>query len=86
MQLMLDTEVGATRIGGASQETGRSTGSQSWCAFGVRLGLAVFAVGAAWFLMTDAWPAEIAGRAFANVSVQTGSAPGPISTLMASLP
>jgi hypothetical protein len=48
--------------------------------------LAVFAVGAAWFLMTDAWPAEIAGRAFANLTVETGSAPGPIGTLIASLP
>jgi hypothetical protein len=86
MQLMLDTEVGAGRNGGETQEAGRGTRSPSWWAFGVRLGLAVFAVGAAWFLMTDAWPAEIAGRAFANLTVETRYAPGPIGTLIASLP
>jgi hypothetical protein len=86
MQLMLDTEMGAGRNRGETQEAGRSIKTPSWCAFGVRLSLAVFAVGAAWFLMTDAWPAEIAGKALANLTVETGSAPGAIGTLIASLP
>ncbi len=80
MQLMIET--GREEIGRHAGEPGHKTGNWN---FVIRLGLAVAAVCAAYLIMTSAWPAEIAGKVFANVAVETGSLPGPVGTLLASL-
>ena len=57
--------------------------STSWWSFAVRLGLGVAALCAAYFIMTDPWPAAIAAKAF--ITVPTGSVPASMGSLFASL-
>jgi hypothetical protein len=88
MQLMLDTgelEMGLNGGNGRGAEPNRTSEVASWWSFTVRLGLAVAAVCAAWFLVTSAWPAEIAMKTLAGITVETGSVPGPLGTILASL-
>lgn len=87
MQLMLETMelgMGACGEAGKGDQTNRS-GEASWRSFALRLSLALAAVCAAWFLMTSAWPAEIAAKTLAGITVDTGSVPGPMGTLIAIL-
>ena len=86
MQLMLDKVGSEAGQDGGNHLAGEAKGSSGiadrW-SYAIRLGLAVAAVCAAWFIMTSAWPAELTGRAFADVA--TGSLPGRMGTLIASL-
>jgi hypothetical protein len=86
MQLMLETmELGLHLNGetGQDAETNLSGAVDNWRSFAIRLGLAVGALCVAWFLMTSALPAELATHTLA--SVEPGSVPSPIGTLLASL-
>ncbi len=82
MELVLDLRtLGAGENGGNGEDPGYAAGGLSWA---VRLVLAVAAVGAAWFIMSDGQfgqiASEILGRAHST------ALPGPLGTLFASLP
>jgi len=86
MELMLDrNELGVGEIGGNGRdENARRGGATAGeLSLAVRFGLAAAAVWAAWFIMTDPWPAAIAAKAF--ITVPTGSVPASMGSLFASL-
>jgi hypothetical protein len=80
MELVLDLGAqGAKQTGGNSGDAERG-GLPS----NVRLALAAGAVAAAWAVMADTWVAELVTRVMSDVI--DGVIPGPIGTMLASLP
>jgi hypothetical protein len=81
MELVLNLhELGVSENGGNGEDARRETGWLSWT---VRLTLALAAVAAAYFIMTDPLPAALIDRIVGSAPV---SVPGPVGTLLASLP
>ena len=85
MELVLDLNtlgVGGNGGNGEDAHGGNAGGGTPWI---VRLVLALAAVAAAYFIMTDPLPAQILSHAIGRGDTG-GSIPGPIGTLLAGLP
>jgi hypothetical protein len=86
MELVLDLNApgaGNNEGDGEDASHGGAGGGTPWI---VRLVLALAAIAAAYFIMTDPAPAKIASRIVGHNLIGGGGIPGPIGTLVAGLP